>query len=89
MHVARTPARGAPRVLGRLPFALRQAGLVLLGVVVYFRVRGLTQGSAHLAREHAHDVVQLERALGVDAEPTCSAWSHRPRRSRRSRLDNT
>ena len=69
MHVARSPTRSAPRVLGRVPFVLGQAGLVLLGVLVYFRVRGLTQGSAHLAREHAHDIVRLERSLGIHVEP--------------------
>ena len=69
MHVARSPTRSAPRVLGRVPFVLGQAGLVLLGVLVYFRVRGLTQGSALLAREHAHDIVRFERSLGIHVEP--------------------
>jgi membrane-associated phospholipid phosphatase len=50
---------------------LRQAGVVVLGLFIYFRVRGLTEGSAEIAREHAHDIVGLERSLGIDVE---SGW---------------
>ena len=56
-------------MLGRVLFVLGQAGLVVLGIFVYFRVRGLTEGSAAIAREHAHDIVAVERALGIDVEP--------------------
>lgn len=69
MHQRLPSASGTQRVLGRLPFVLGQTGLVLAGVFVYFRVRGLTEGSAALAREHAHDLVRLERAIGLDVEP--------------------
>ena len=41
---------------------------VVGGVVVYFGVRGLTAGSPETAREHAHDVLALERTLGLDVE---------------------
>jgi membrane-associated phospholipid phosphatase len=54
--------------LGRVGFVLWQAGLVALGVFVYFRVRGLTEGSVDLANEHARDIVQLERSLGINVE---------------------
>jgi hypothetical protein len=55
-------------VLARLPFVLGQAGLVLLGIFFYFRVRGLTESSAGLARRHAHEIVAFERFLGVNFE---------------------
>jgi hypothetical protein len=71
MHVIQDQgrARGTQRVQARLPFVLGQAGLVLLAVFLYFRVRGLTQGSVGLAREHAHDLVALEQSLGIHVEP--------------------
>jgi membrane-associated phospholipid phosphatase len=69
MHVVPAPTSRTRRVPGRLPFVLGQAGVVLLGVFVYFRVRGLTEGSAGLAREHAHHVVRVEQSLGIHAEP--------------------
>lgn len=54
--------------LGRAGFVLWQAGLVALGVFVYFRVRGLTEGSVDLANEHARDIVRFERSLGINVE---------------------
>jgi hypothetical protein len=56
------------RVLPHVRWVLGQAGLVLVGVFVYFRVRGLTQGSTDVALEHAHQIVRLERFLGLDLE---------------------
>lgn len=44
------------------------AVVVLTGVVVYFGVRGLTAGSPHVARDHAEDILALERTLGLDVE---------------------
>ena len=41
---------------------------VLAGVLVYFGVRGLTAGSPETAREHARDILALERTLGLDVE---------------------
>jgi membrane-associated phospholipid phosphatase len=46
----------------------QQAGWVVLGIFVYFRVRHLTEGSRAVAVEHAHDVVRLERQLGIAVE---------------------
>lgn len=61
--------RLAARVLpAPLPFVLWQTALVALAVFVYFRVRGLTQASSELARDHAHDLVRLESWLGIDVE---------------------
>ncbi|MET0997094.1 MAG: phosphatase PAP2 family protein [Marmoricola sp.] len=71
MYMLRAPQRvhlDVGQVLPRLRWVLGQVALVLLGVLVYFGVRGLTEGSTSLAREHAYDIVDLERALGIDVE---------------------
>jgi len=47
---------------------LEQAGLVLLGVFVYFSVRGLTAGSYDVALAHSREIVSLERRLGINVE---------------------
>lgn len=54
----------------RVLFMLGQAGVVLLAVYVYFRVRNLTEGSPEAAVEHAHDIVELQKTLGIYIEPT-------------------
>ncbi len=56
---------------GRRWWVAQQVCLVVLGVVTYFWVRGLTVDSGELARDHAGDVVALERQLGVQVE---GAW---------------
>ena len=50
-----------------------QAGLVLLLVFVYFRIRGLTNASPEIAMEHAADLVRLEERLGIYVEPSLQA----------------
>jgi hypothetical protein len=45
-----------------------QAGLVVLGVLVYFGIRGLTQSSTATAVDHAHDIIAFEEALHIDVE---------------------
>lgn len=42
--------------------------VVVTGVVVYFGVRGITAGSPETARDHARDVLALEKTLGLDVE---------------------
>jgi membrane-associated phospholipid phosphatase len=42
--------------------------IVLAGISTYFGIRGATAGSAATAVDHAHDIVDLERALGLDVE---------------------
>ena len=42
--------------------------VVATGVGTYFGVRGLTAGDAAAAREHAHDVLAVEKTLGLDVE---------------------
>ncbi len=71
MYMLRAPQRvhlDARRVLPRLRWVLGQAGLVLLGVFVYFGVRGLTESSTARAVDHAYDIVAFERALGLNLE---------------------
>jgi hypothetical protein len=49
-------------------WVLRQFGAVLLGVFVYFRVRGLTSARPSVALDHAHDVLAFEKGLNLDQE---------------------
>ena len=57
----------------RLLWTLGQVGLVLLGIFVYFRIRGLTETSPGVAHEHAQDIVALEEALGIAWEDELQA----------------
>lgn len=59
----------APGRRTRLLFLAGQALVVLSAVYCYFRVRNLTEGSRAVAVEHAHDLVALERSLGIYVEP--------------------
>ena len=61
-------SRGARLAGSRAVWVLGQAGLVTLGIFVYFRVRGLTQGAVDTAVAHAHDIAALEQRLGIDVE---------------------
>ena len=42
--------------------------VVASGVATYFGVRGLTAGDAGVAVDHAHDVLAVEKELGLDVE---------------------
>lgn len=42
--------------------------LVLVCVLIYFGIRGLTEGSETTAIRHGHDLLRLERDLGVQLE---------------------
>jgi hypothetical protein len=53
---------------GRLPWLLGQAVLLLIGVVVYFRVRGLTDAAEDVAEAHSRDIVAFEQATGIYVE---------------------
>jgi hypothetical protein len=70
MHVTRT----ATLVRSRLPWFLGQAGLIAVGLVAYFGIRGLTQGSPSVAVAHAHHIVDFERSIGIYLEPTVQSW---------------
>jgi membrane-associated phospholipid phosphatase len=49
-------------------WVLRQVGAVLLGIFVYFRVRGLTVAKPDTALDHAKDVLAFEHRFGLDQE---------------------
>lgn len=51
-------------------WVLGQAGLVVALVFVYFRVRGLTEGSTADAVANAHHILDLEKWLHIDIEDT-------------------
>jgi hypothetical protein len=51
-------------------WVLGQAALVATGIFVYFRVRGLTEGSEDVAVRHARDIAELEGDLGIHIEPS-------------------
>lgn len=61
-------------VRSRVSWVLGQAVWVVLGLFIYFRVRGLTESSAAIARDHAHDIVGLEQRLGINVEATLQSW---------------
>jgi hypothetical protein len=48
--------------------------VVLLGVLVYFGVRGRTEGNEDRAFQNARWVVEAERRLGVNVEAHVQAW---------------
>jgi hypothetical protein len=54
----------------RLSWAAGQVLVVVAGIFLYFRVRGLTEASAQLARTHARDLLDVEQALHLDVEST-------------------
>lgn len=46
----------------------RQLALILLCVLLYFGIRGMTQGAESVAVRHGFDVLHLERRLGLQVE---------------------
>ena len=65
-----TTSRTARLLAGPALWVLGQAALVATGVFVYFRVRGLTEGSEDVAVRHARDIAELEGDLGIHIEPS-------------------
>ena len=66
-----TSTRAAVRAArGRVRSVSFEVAVVVTGVVTYFGIRGLTSASPEVAVDHAHDIVALERLLGIDHE----AW---------------
>jgi membrane-associated phospholipid phosphatase len=51
-----------------------EIALVVSAYAVYFAVRGLTEGSAALAEDHAHAIAGAERAMGVYWEPSMARF---------------
>jgi hypothetical protein len=63
----------APPTRSRLRWVLGQVLVVAVGIVVYFRIRGITDASVDVAQSHAHDIVSFERWLGLDLEGAIQA----------------
>lgn len=57
-----------------LLWVLGQAALIVLLIVIYFGVRGLTAGSSADAVENANRVFELEQQLHLDVEDTMQTW---------------
>ncbi len=54
---------------------LRQLGLFGAAYLAYSVVRGLVEGKASTAFQHARDLIQVERTLHVFVEPSIQAWA--------------
>lgn len=66
------PPRSAARPAGRRPargHVLAQVLVVVAGLGVYSAIRGLGGTDAASAVDHAHDLIAVERALGIYWEP--------------------
>jgi hypothetical protein len=78
-RISGSPERGimhddrSRTVRARLRWLAPQAAIVLLGVGVYFSVRGHTEGSHAEAVDHAHDLLAVETRLGLDVEDELQA----------------
>ncbi len=64
----RALSRGVSR--DQVLWTLGQTALVLLCVYLYFRIRNVTEASYEVAAAHAHDLVELEKRLGIAVEET-------------------
>lgn len=53
----------------------RESGLVVFAIFTYFLVRGLMSASAGRAYDHAHALLDLERALGIAREAELQRWA--------------
>jgi hypothetical protein len=63
----------APPTRSRLRWVLGQVLVVAIGIVVYFRIRGITDASVDVAHAHAREIVRFERWLGLDLEGAIQA----------------
>jgi PAP2 superfamily len=54
---------------------LRQVSLFLAAYLAYRLVRGLVEGRATAAFQHARELISLERTLHVFVEPSIQAWA--------------
>jgi membrane-associated phospholipid phosphatase len=57
-----------PEALSAARTVARDTAVVLTGIVVYFGVRGETAGAPEVARQHARDLLAIEKELGLDIE---------------------
>ena len=64
--------RSQPR-WSQVRWVLGQVLVVAIGILVYFRIRGLAHASVDVAMGHAQNVSTLERWLGIDVEHAVQA----------------
>jgi membrane-associated phospholipid phosphatase len=57
------------------PDALRQVSLFMAAYLAYRFARGLVEGRATAAFQHARELISLERTLHVFVEPSVQAWA--------------
>jgi hypothetical protein len=57
------------------PDALRQVSLFMAAYVAYRLARGLVEGRATAAFQHARELISFERTLHVFVEPSVQAWA--------------
>ena len=62
------PGVGGTKAHPGVRHLLVDAAAIAVGVLAYFGVRGLTEGSTATAVEHAEDILLLERTVGLDLE---------------------
>jgi hypothetical protein len=60
-------------ISSRVRWVLGQVLVVVIGIFVYFRIRGITDASVDVAHAHASDIVRAERWLGLDVEAAIQA----------------
>lgn len=70
MNEERTISRPIPLVAGRV---LQEVGLVAVGLLIYFLIRGNVTERAGQAFQNAIAVIEAERALGIFWEPQMQA----------------
>ena len=73
IHLLRGRLRRPPGMMGAAGAMARESLLFLSAALAYFAVRGLTAGSAAVARDNAEGVLAFERALGIAREPELQA----------------
>lgn len=74
-HPVSAPVFAMTRHLGTLWQALLQSGMIIIAVIVYFLVRGLMSASVESAHDHAHTLMDIERALGIAWEADLQRWA--------------
>src|SRR5665811_1612082 len=56
------------------PRVYREVGVIGLGALMYFLVRGLMETQVNLALSHAESLIDIERRLGIFHEPGIQAF---------------
>jgi hypothetical protein len=69
------PVSAMSRHMGRGWQSLRESGLVVVAILVYFLVRGLMSTSVDRAHDHALELLRFERWLGIAWEAEMQGWA--------------